>query len=593
MVAPIDDPRRKLAAVLAADVVGYSRLIEDDDRETLQALHAARAMFAEEAHRHSGQIVNAPGDSILMQFASATGALECALAVQRAIELCNAEKPEQRRMRFRIGINLGDVLEDASGIYGDGVNVAARLESLAPPGGICVGAPVRDLLVARRDIEFVDLGEHAVKNISRALKVYRVDLFGGGHRPERDRVAGTARPPLSIVVLPFQLLGNDPEQKYLADAITDELTTDLSRIAGSFVIARSTACQFEGRSQDVRAIGKELGVQYALEGSIQKVANRVRVQVQLIETTSASHLWAERFDRVFDDVFGLQDEITGAIAQVLRFEMIQAESLRSQRERPHAPQAIDYVLRAMAANLQVGREGTLAARTFYQKAIRLDPTMIAALTGLAATWTSEVAFEWSEDPAAALAEASRLVEQAAAIAPQNPRVLQVRGLVSLLRRRPEDALPDLEAAFRRDPNAPSLLSNIAWCKLFVGDPEGAVPMIERALNLDPRGIGKSRLLGMLGTALMYLGRYPEAIRYLRAGVDEGLARTPFVYWALAASHALSGALGDARRALDQFRALRPGVTIEGLRKEALSDHPRYRALREKIYEGLRLAGLEG
>ena len=585
---------RKLAAVLAADVVGYSRLMQDDDQATLRALNARRALFADQVAGHGGSIVNAPGDSILAEFASVVSAVQCALDLQQALAKLNADVPETRRMQFRIGVNLGDVLVDGSGIYGDGVNVAARLESLAEPGEICVSGAVHDQVEGKHDLRFDDLGERQVKNIARPVRVYRVRVGA------RATVAVTPRPPasrpaLSIVVLPFDNLSGDLEQGYLADAITDDLTTDLSRIAGSFVIARNSAFTYKGKPVDVKQVGRELGVQYALEGSVRRAGNRVRVNAQLIETESGTHVWADRFDRELGDMLALQDDITGSIARVLRYELIEAESRRSLRERPSNPQAIDYTLRAVATAMRdpmVTRENSRAARQLYEEALRLDPKLLIAITGLASTWVSEVALSWTEETDAALKEVETLIARAEAIAPNDSRLLQVRGVALLLRRKPELALAILEAAHARDPNSTQLLLNIGWCKMFLGDPEGAVVHVKQALRLDPRGFNRGNNHAVLGTANLYLGNHDEAIRYLRLSIEEHPTIQPFARWVLAAACALAGRMDDAHAALDEFRSMRPGVGIAQLRREALSTHPRYLELRERVYEGLHLAGME-
>ncbi len=585
---------RKLVAVLAADVSGYSRLMQADDQATLRALTESRALFSARAASHGGRVINAPGDSILAEFVSVVGALECAVELQRAFAERNAPLPEARRMQFRFGVNLGDVLTDEAGIYGDGVNVAARLEGLAEPGGICVSGSVHEQVVGKFNFRFDDLGEQQVKNISRPVRVYRLQV--GAPAAVAAPPLPASRPPLSIVVLPFDNLSGDPEQGYFADAITDDLTTDLSRIAGSFVIARTTAFTYKGQAVDVKQIGRELRVQYALEGSVRRAGNRVRVNAQLIETDSATQVWAERFDRELGDLLALQDDITGSIARVLRYELIAAESRRSLRERPGNPQAIDYALRAVATasrDPMVTREHSLAARQLYEEALRLDPKLLMAITGLAGTWVSAVAFGWTEETNAALKEAEMLIVRAEAIAPNDTSLLQVRGIALLLRRKPELALSDLEAAYARDPNCTQLLINIGWCKMFLGDPEGAVVHIERALRLDPRGFNRGNLHGTVGTANLYLGNYDEAIRYLRLSIEENPAiQQPFICWVLAAACALAGRMEEARTVLDEFKSMRPGVGIAQLRRQTLSTHPRYLLLRERVYEGLRLAGLE-
>ena len=585
--------QRRLAAVLHADVAGYSRLMQHDDRGTLRMLNERRALFQEFVSRHGGRVVNAPGDSILAEFPSVVEAVQCAVELQGALAELDAGASEAERMLFRIGVNLGDVLVDAQGIYGDGVNVAARLEALAQPGGICVSGSVHDQLEGKLDLAFESMGEQSVKNIARPVRVYRIG--SGPAAPARARaVDQDARRPFSIVVLPFDNLSDDREQGYLADAIIDDLTTDLSRIAGSFVISRNTAFTYKGKAVDVKQVGRELGVRYVLEGSIRRVGNRVRVNAQLIDTDDGAHVWADRFDRDLVDLLALQDDITGSIARTLRYELIEAEGRRSVREHPDDPRAVDYALRASAALVRdpmLPRGNLLEARRLYEEALRLDPGSVQALTGLAGTWLMEATHGWSEDEAVALEHAEALIVRAQAEAPGDRRVLECQGALLVGRRRPDLAIEHWQAAHARDPNSTDTMMNLGWCHVFLGEPELAVSYIESALRRDPRGYNRANMHGTLGTAKLYLGRYEEAIRDLEL-CRSAKPTLAFVRFMLAAAYALAGRMDEARAVLQEFRRMRPGVGIARLRSEALSTLPRYLELRERVYEGLRLAGLE-
>lgn len=588
---------RKLAAVLAADVSGYSRLMQQDDQATLIALTQNRALFVERAAVHGGRVINAPGDSILSEFASVIGSLECAIELQRELDQRNAALPASRQMLFRMGVNLGDVLVDDAGIYGDGVNVAARLEGLAEPAGICISGSVYDQIEGKLDLQFEDMGEQQVKNIARPVRVYRLHV-GPRIAPAAPAAAPPkppSRPAFSIVVLPFDNLGGDPEQGYLAEAITEDLTTDLSRIANSFVIARNSAFTYKGKAVDVKQVGRELGVQYALEGSVRRSGNRVRVNAQLIETESGSHLWADRFDRDLTDMLVLQDDVTGSIARVLRYELIEAESQRSLREHPTDPQAIDFALRARAIVMRDHErkpEQTYAARQLYEEALRLDPRLPMAMAGLAITYLGEASLGWTQDIEGALKKAEALIDQAEAMAPNAAWVLQTRGVALQLRRKPELALSKLELALARDPNSTQIMGDIGWCRMFIGDPQGAIFHVQKALRLDPYGRSRGNMHAVLGTANLYLGDDVEAIRCLRLSIEEDSTNAPFRRFALAAACALAGRMEEAHAALAEFRRIRPGVGIEQLRRETLSSLPRYLQLRERLYQGLRLAGLE-
>jgi TolB-like protein/Tfp pilus assembly protein PilF len=432
-----------------------------------------------------------------------------------------------------------------------------------------------------------------VKNIAQPIRVFRLRAAG---EPSRPRASGpqAERPPLSIVVLPFDNLSGDPDQEYLADGVTDDLTTDLSRIAGSFVIARNSAFTYKGKAVDVKQIGRELGVAYALEGSLRRSGNRVRINAQLIDTESGAHVWAERFDRDLGDMLALQDDITGSIARALRYELVEAEGRRSLRERPSDPRAIDFVLRAQAALLrgqQVTRENTMEARRHYEEALRLDPALVTALAGISATYLAQHLFGWGTDSTEALAMAEEFIARAERIAPNELRVMSTRGAVLVHQRKPEQAIAIIRRVLERDPNNTAALNNVGWCHMFLGEPAAAIECVEKALRLDPRGFNRSNMHGILGTAQLYLGDFDQAIRYLGEYRDERPEHA-FPCFMQAAAFALAGRLDEARAALDAFRRLRPGIGIAKLREEALSRLPKYLALRERVYRGLRLAGLE-
>jgi len=593
--------RQRLAAILAADVVGYSRLMANDEHGTVVALETARLLFKAAIESHHGRVLDMVGDSVLAFFESASGAVEAALTVQENLASSALMRDDNQAMRFRVGIHLGDLIEKADGtVYGDGVNVAARLEGLAEPGGVTISDAVYIAVRNKVKAEFIDRGEQTVKNIAHPLRHYHVtakrdltdtfpDLVGGAVSASLQ-----VRSPLSIVVLPFVNLSGDSEYEYLADGITADLTTDLGRISGSFVIARTSAFTYKGKAIDARQVGRELGVRYVLEGSVRHAGNRVRVNVQLIESESGAHLWTDRLDRELVDVLDLADDVTGGIARVLRYELIDAESRRSLRERPRHPQAIDYVLREAALwqrDSSPTQETIAECKRLLECALEFDPAMLPALTGLAQLKVNEMNTQRIADSAVVLGEIEDLVARAETVAPNDARVLQVRANTFILRREPERALPVLQSALRRDPNSTSLLRNLGWCTLFLGDPERAIEHLERSLQLDPRGKGRGSVYGTTGVANLYLGRYDDAIRLLGLCTAE-LPDLAFARYALAAAYALAGRTDDARAALDAFRRLRPGVGLTQLRRETLSGNVKYLALRERLYAGLELAGLE-
>ena len=382
---------RRLAAILAADVAGYSRLMGADEEGTHERLKAhLRKLVDPKIEEHRGRIVKNTGDGLLAEFPSVVDAVRCAVEIQRGMIDGEPEVPEERRIMFRIGVNLGDVIAEEHDIFGNGVNVAARLEALAEPGGICISRMVRDQIRDKLSYAFVDQGEQCVKNIARPVRVYAlhpealVDPLAPGASAAPRIPQPAVAPRLSIVVLPFANLSNDPEQEYFADGITEDLTTDLSRISGSFVIARNTAFTYKGKAVDAKQIGRELGVRYVLEGSIRRSANQIRINTQLFDAETGAHLWAERFDCESGDLLQIQDDITRRIASGLGAELIEAESKRAMRERPDNPDAIDLTMQARSlANKPPSAEQNEQIRQLCERALAIDPQNVDALVVLA------------------------------------------------------------------------------------------------------------------------------------------------------------------------------------------------------------------
>jgi len=448
---------RRLAAILAADVAGYSRLMEADEESTHERLRAHRRELVDpKIGEHSGRIVKNAGDGMLAEFASVVDAVRCAAELQRAMIDRGATLPEDRRIRFRVGINLGDVIVEDDDIFGDGVNVAARLEALADPGGICISRMVRDQVRDKLAYAFEDLGEQSVKNIARPVRVYALRPEAIAELPAPNMPASPPIsqpafvPRMSIVVLPFTNLGNDPEQQYFADGITEDLTTDLSRIADMFVISRNTAFTYQGKRIDTKEIGRELGVRYVLEGSVRRSGNQVRVNAQLIDAETDAHLWAERFDGDTADLFAVQSKVTSWIANALNLELINVEAARPTER----PDVLDYILRARAAwNRPNSRERHGEVISLYEQALALDPRSVEAQAGLAANLAGRVTDNLSDTPAADIERAETLVRQAGASAPRNPNVRWARGQVLRAQRRFAEAIPEYEAVLAANRNA--------------------------------------------------------------------------------------------------------------------------------------------
>jgi adenylate cyclase len=380
--------QRRLAAILSADVAGYSRLMGDNEVATIRTLSEYRAAISEIVAAHHGRVVDMPGDNLLAEFGSAIDAVEAALAMQRELALRNARLSEARRMTFRVGVNLGDIITEDNRIYGDGVNVAARIESLAPAGGICVSGKVHEEVCRKLELAFEDLGEHELKNIAARVRVYRIRTDGAdtngagtaaGPAPALAPATGSARP--SILVLPFANMSGAPEQEYFADGLTEDILTDLSRFRELFVISRNTSFKFKGQSVDVKKVARELGVQYVVEGSVRKAGNRVRVTVQLIDAESDHHVWGERYDRDLEDIFAIQDEVTSAIVATLPGRMEAAARRRTERKPPANMVAYECVLEAKVLHHRSNRDDNLRALSLIRRAVELDPRYAPRMRG--------------------------------------------------------------------------------------------------------------------------------------------------------------------------------------------------------------------
>jgi TolB-like protein len=491
---------RRLAAILAADVAGYSRLMGADEEGTHERLKAHRRELVDpKISEHSGRIVKTTGDGMLVEFPSVVDAVRCAAELQRAMIDREAGIPENRRIRFRIGINLGDVIVEDDDIFGDGVNVAARLEALSDPGGLCISRMVRDQIRDKLAYAFEDLGEQSVKNIARPVRVYAL-------RPEAvaSLPASSAAPApvfsrssfarrLSIAVLPFANLSNDPEQQYFADGITEDLTTNLSRLASMLVISRNTAFTYQGKRIDTKQVGRELDVRYVLEGSVRRSGNQIRINAQLIDAEADVHLWAERFNCDTADLFALEDEITSRIAVALNIELVAAEAARATVH----PDALGYVLCGRALlNKPKTRDSYAESISMYERALALDPRSVEAQTWLAIALTGRVMESMTNSAGADLERAKELSERALAASPHSGFAHYAKGQVLRAQFRFAEAIPAYETVLAFDPNWVSALVWLGQCKLLTGSIDQTIPLVERALRLSPRdpisGLGTIR-----------------------------------------------------------------------------------------------------
>jgi adenylate cyclase len=590
---------RRLAAILAADVAGYSRLMGIDEEGTLERLKAHRRELGDpKITEHHGRIVKTTGDGVLVEFSSVVDAVRCAAEIQRAMVDCDTDMAEDRRIKFRIGVNLGDIIVEDNDIYGDGVNVAARLESLAEPGGICISRTVRDQIRDKLPYAFEDLGEQSVKNIARPVRVYALRSEAvaalpapiAPATPPIPQPAGAPR--LSIVVLPFANLSNDPEQQYFADGITEDLTTDLSRIEGMFVISRNTAFTYQGKRVDTKQVGRELGVRYVLEGSVRRSGNRVRINAQLIDAESDAHLWAERFDGDMGDLFALQDEVTSRIAVALDLELIGAEAKRPTEH----PDALDYVFRGRAARLRPNSRDVFAqAISLFEHALALDPQSVAARSYLADTLTARVLDNMTDTAAADLVWAEGLAGQALASSPRSPLAHYAKGNVLRAQRRFAEAIAEYETALAVNPNWVIALHALGQCKLYSGSIQETIPLVERAIRLSPRGPQLSVWYWQIGFVYLLQSRTDEAILWLEKARGAN-PQLPFIRAGLASAYGLNGETERAVAELAEARRLSADDRHSSIaRLKAMGTFrgvPKIRALGEATYfTGLRKAGM--
>ena len=588
------EPRaaRKLAAILVADVVGYSRLAEADEDRTLARLRGLRSDLIDPAiASFRGRIVKRTGDGTIIEFGSVIDAVQCAVEVQNGMAARNSELPLGERITFRVGIHLGDVVEEADGdLMGDGVNIAARLEGVAKPGGICLSNAAYEQLHGKLREEFADLGEQRLKNISRPVRVYA--LKSESAAAVTPIVAEAIQPPrLSIVVLPFANIGGDPEQDYFVDGVTETLTTDLSRISGSFVIARNTAFTYKGKLIDARKLGHELNVRYLLEGSVQRGSDRMRVNVQLIEAENGNHIWAERFDKPVANFLDMQDEIVARLANRLSKELVSAEARRS--ERAPNPDSFDLFLQGLAwHNKGPSSENLDRARSFFERALALDPGNVDALVQMASVDFTAAVYLFPDDKAARLALSEGALTKALSLAPDHARAHNCLGCVLGVTNRVEQGIFECERALAIDPNLAPAHAVIGARKMYLGRAEETEAHIQEALRLSPRDTAAHYWLTLAGAAKFCLGLHEEALDRLRRALEVN-RNNQVTHVFLAATMASLGRLDDAHAATRGALILNPQLTIARSLGffASFTDIPANVARRERFIEGLRTAGL--
>jgi TolB-like protein/Flp pilus assembly protein TadD len=578
--------QRRLAAILAADVAGYSRLTGADEEGTIARLRALRCELIDPAiAEHRGRIVKTTGDGILIEFASVVDGVRCAVEMQRGMTTRNTDVASDRRIEFRVGIHLGDVVVEGDDLLGDGVNVAARLEGIAEPGAICLSGDAYRQVRGKVDLVVRDLGEQRLKNIAEPVRVYRVSLEEG---VRKSSPALTLPDKPSIAVLPFQNMSGDPEQEYFADGIVEDIITALSRFRQLFVIARNSSFTYKGRAVDVKQVGHELGVRYVLEGSVRKAANKVRITGQLIDTSTGTHLWADRFDGSLEDIFDLQDQVTTSVVGALAPKLEQAEIERANRKPTESLDAYDYYLRGMVHTYPRTSEENSEALRLFCRAIELDPEFAASYGRAAQCYVFRKMNGWMVDGAREMAEAERLARQAAELGKDDADALSYAGLtLAYIAGDVEAGDAFLARARVLNPNLAVALQNSAWVKGWIGEPEAAVEHATQAMRLSPLDPFQYSALTALGYGHLYAGRYDAAT----ACVERALLEVPVYPPALrlaAMSYALAGRLDEAHKAVARLRQVAPTLRLSTMKDFVPCRRPEDR---ERYIGGLRKAGL--
>ena len=586
---------RRLAAILAADVAGYSRLMGVDEEGTLRQLKAHRRELVDpKIAEHRGHIVKTTGDGMLVEFVSVVDAVRCAVDIERSMIERNAEVPPESRIQFRIGINVGDIISDDNDIFGDGVNVAARLEALADPGGIMVSRVVHDQVRDKLAFDFEDMGEQMVKNIARPVGVHRVQLAEfvrptaakSATADARSESVGSDRP--SIAVLPFTNMSGDPEQEYFADGISEDIITGLSKLHWFFVIARNSSFTYKGKAVDTKRVARELGVRYVLEGSVRKGGNRVRINAQLIDAATSNHIWADRYDGNLTDVFALQDEITEKVVAAIEPRLLEAEGIRSQSRSPEDLGAWDMVIQANSLFWRLTKAEGDAAIAILKQAVERYPDYAPARSMLAFMMLVSGYVGWTVgDREAQVKQAAALATRAAKLDDSDPWAYFALGYVAYTMRRTDEAIEEFQRAIDLNPNFAAAHGYLGLALALAGQSDQAITHSEQAMRMSPHDPQNAICFTALAAAHYQVGRYDEAVNFGRKAVQQRSGWAPG-HRIFCASLAQAGQIEEARAALDHLKELHPNVSIAWIEKHV----PYTAGPMAKFLEGMRKAGLQ-
>jgi adenylate cyclase len=591
-----DAVQRKLAAILSADVVGYSRLMAQDEMATIRTLSDYREIMGMLIRQHRGRVVDSPGDNLLAEFPSALDAVQAAAEIQRVLKARNAATPADQRMEFRIGIHLGDVMQEGERIYGDGVNIAARLEGLAEAGGICISGTVHDQTEGKLELRFEDIGDQTVKNIARPVRVHRIRLEPEAKAAEAAAAVMPAAAPSvpgfsgrpAIAVLPFDNLSGDPDQEHFADGIAEDLITRLSAWRWFPVIARNSSFVYKGKAVDVKHVARELGVQYVVEGSVRKSGNRVRISAQVIDATSGHHVWAERYDRNLEDIFAVQDEITEAIVAAMHPELWEFERERTVHREPQSLDAWDCAQRGFWHAWQLTKEGEAQGRELFERAIELDPKFVWARYGLALTHYVDLLNQWADEPLKSVAAVLQAGQDAVAQDDKDPMAQLALALGYNLAGQPDKSIGALNLAVQLNPSLS--LGNLLLASYLglAGRGEEGLLHLDRAVRLSPQDPSMWMYLSYGALVYFSAGRYAEAVDWSQRSLQRK-PDFPLAYRYLAASYAHLGRLDEAREALKEMLRIQPQFSLDSLKFILASADPSFV---EPLIHGLRKAGLK-
>ena len=583
--------KRKLAAILSADVKGYSRLMGADEEGTVHTLNVYKEVMTNLIQKHHGRVVDAPGDNVLAEFGSVVDAVRCAVEIQKELKTRNADLPENRRMEFRIGVNLGDVIEDGEQILGDGVNIAARLESLSEAGGICISGTVFDHVENKIGLGYEYLGEQTVKNIAKPVRVYRVLMKTeavaqrGLEVASKEKMAFPLPDLPSIAVLPFENMSGDLKQEFFSDGITESIITALSKIPNLFVIARNSTFTYKGKPVKVKQVSEELGVRYVLEGSVQRSADRVRITAQLIDALSGRHLWAERYDRDLKDIFALQDEITMKVITALQVELTAGEMAGMIAKGTKNIDAFIKYLQAYELLLRVTKEGNAQAKKILEEAVALDPEYSRLYMGLAMTHLYDVWYGTTESPDQSLALAFELAQKAIYLDNSNAAAHGILGQVYMHKRQYDKAITESERAVSLDPNSAENICLLGMVLNFAARAEEAIPYLQNAIRLNP--LPPAIYFVHLAISYRDSGQYEKAIEASKKALQRE-PNTQFPYIHMAVSYIRLGQEKEARAAAAEVLRINPKFSLGRYAKMLPFPQP----VADRVVEDLRKAGLK-